>query len=221
MRVLQRGRRAAMGLSAATLTIASLLGTALPSAGSTVSGGGQLNATVTLSQFPCPSPTSCTASTSGGFRGVIAGVDVNGKAYTLTFPDPTAIPPVPSPNFGTSGLTFTDVCESPTWAPAIADTGTGDGSFTVIGGLLTRGTAVSHGAALKGGVHFSRAGLDMTVGLSGVMVVDSASNVVASGLLGAGDVSFTVPVADATASCDSINFNSSNATIAGATISFA
>lgn len=51
-------------------------------------------------------------------------------------------------------------------------------------------------------------------------MVDAANNVVASGFLGVGDVSFTVPAADVTASCDSVINNSVNATIVGAAINF-
>lgn len=206
-------------LAAAVVAIALPLGGSITTEASTVSGGGVLNATVTLSQFPCPSPSACAATTSGAFRGEITGLDLNGRPYTLTFPDPAAIHSVPPPNFTSSGLTFTDLCEPPTTAPAIADTGTGDGSFQVAGGLLTQGTLVSHGAVLKGGAHFTRDGLNMALGLSGVSVVDASSNEVADGSLAAGDVAFVLPAADLTASCDKINFSPSNATIGGAVVS--
>jgi hypothetical protein len=198
------------------VAITGVLSSARPSAAASISGGGQLNATTTLSQFPCPTPIACTATTSGGFRGLFAGTDVNGKPYTLTFPDPTAIPPPPPPNFTTSGLTFTDNCDPSSATPAIAGTGTGDGTFIISDGLLTRGTTVSHGAVLQGSVHFERDAVNMTMGLSAESVLTSSGGtLVATGQLGTGEVSFTVGAADLTATCNKINFSSSLATIIG------
>jgi hypothetical protein len=222
MRERQRGRRTFAGVGVGLLALVGLVGTRQAAVASSISGGGQLNATVTLNQFPCPFPSACTAGTSGGFRGTFTGTDVAGKAFSLTFPDPTTIPPVSiPPNFSTSSLTFTDDCNPPTSAPTILDTGTGDGTFTIAGGLLTRGTVQSHGAMLQGGVHFERTATEMTMRLSGMDVLTSTSTVVASGLLAEGDVTFIVSAADLTASCDHINVSPSTATIAGEVVSFA
>jgi len=215
-------RRLVMVLAAWLAVGAGLVSTPRVGQASSVSGAGELNGTITLSQFPCPYPSACTATTTGGFRGELAGTDVSGKPYTLVFPDPTAVPPLPPPNFTTPVLTFTDNCPPPTNAPAIADSGTADGTFQVTGGLLTRGAMVSHGAVLSGSMHLTRNATDLLIGLSALSVLASANTVVAtSSSLGIGDATFAVGAADLTASCDSINSSSSSATFAGATLSFA
>jgi len=179
---------------------------AVPAAASTISGGGTFSISMYLSSFPCPQ--TCTSSFSGTFAGQVSGVDSSGNPYTVEFPDPTVIPPLPGPNFGSTGMSNGDACNTPTTTgdPAIlVTTGTASGTFAITDGQLTRGTVRSHGVQLSGGFFWSRTAAAGTLGLSAVVVTDGSGATVSSGTLGlaAGGASFSVPpTTAATATCN-------------------
>jgi hypothetical protein len=206
-------------LASFALAVCGVASSIPPAAASSISGGGEFDGTVSLELFPCPS--SCIATFTASFRGMVGGTNTAGQPYTVVFPDPTTVPPLPSANLLTSGVTYNDVCGAVTYAPAaFAGSGSGGGSFQVSGGELIQGSVVSHGASLKGSFFWSRLGPAATVGISAGIVSDGSSSLVASGLLGAGPATFSVPTADLMASCDA-KVSNITATIQGAAVNFA
>ena len=196
-----------------------LIGGAVAVRGSLVSGGGVLNGTLTLPEFPCNAPTVCGASVTAGFRGSFTGTDVGGHAFSVTFPDPTTVPPLPSPNLSAS-FGYSDNCPVATLAPSVAvGTGSGTGTFQISGGLLQRGGVLAHGAIVKGNLTWTRAGSDGVLGFSATSVSDASGVVVASGSLGAGDVAIALPVGALPASCDATK-STVTGTIAGLGLNF-
>jgi hypothetical protein len=219
MREGKGGRRPAAALIAAIIAASAIVDGSLVVAGSDITGGGQLNGSITFGEFPCDFPTSCTATISAGFRGLFAGVDDNGKAFTVSFPDVTSIPPLPSTNF-TASFGYSDNCPFPTWTPsATIETGTGNGTFQISGGLLEQGAITSHSAVVKGLLQWSRRGSTALLGFTTTSVVNASGVVIASGTLGAGEVVMALPAAALTASCDATTFTVTG-NIAGIALAF-
>lgn len=188
---------------------------------STITGAGAFTIAVHLELFPCPS--SCpNDSFSGTFSGQITGLDINGAPYTVAFPDPTAVPPVPGPNFASTLMTNNDACiPQGQTLPAIAEsTGTANIDFVINDGLLTRNGVTSHGASLRGNIFWSRTAADGTLGISAPVVEDVGGGTVATGQLGLGTGVFSVPLSDVLASCAN-QIPSVTATISGPALSFA
>jgi len=148
------------------------------------SGGGTFTAAGVLPQMPC---ARCALDVSGSMSVAVAGLDVDGAPFEAVWPDPTVSSLTTNL---TATIVYSDSCGVTAGAPP-SITGTAAGNFQTSGGLLIRGSSVSHNATLTGGIGWSR--------MAGALLLDiSATNVYANGALVATTANPGLPLLDGT-----------------------
>lgn len=148
----------------------------------TMSGEGAFDFTYPTQAYPCP--TICGGGFSGGtFDGALAGIDVNGHAFTVAF----------TGTGNTSGAGGgTQAC---TGLPTGELYGQGSADLTVVGGQLIDNGITTTGATAKLGIIWEQVGtvIEFTTGGS---LYDGSGALVSRWLLGGSGVGTLVPVWD-------------------------
>lgn len=138
----------------AALVAGSLASTAR--AGGTTAG--TWTGTLSMDNYPCPTGT-CGGSLAGSLVGTVAGVDPQGSAFTVTWPDPTA-PVNPTARNLAASFLYTAGCP-------VGQAGHASGSFTLAGGYVDDGGAISHDGTITGQLDALLLGLAVVVSTSG------------------------------------------------------
>lgn len=171
------------------MAVAALL-PALPAATVVTAPGIQgFQLTGTVGYFPCVVPT-CAGTLSGVGAASVTGTSTSGSPFSGVWPDPT-LPPPASNTTGTMS-NILDVCLVSLPVPSL--TGSGQGTFSLTGGLLVYQGQESHSATLSGSFSEVRGVAGMVVTVSGATVTNSAGLVIAyqaNLVSGAGGGSYT------------------------------
>jgi len=130
--------------------------------------------TGTVKEFPC-AVGPCDGSLGGLGTASISGETVAGAPFTAVWPDPGQ--PLPAANL-TGGLSdIFDMC--PVSGPAPSLVGSGNGSFSLIGGLLSIAGQQTGGATLSGAFSWLRSETAVVITVSSATVTNGSGLVVA------------------------------------------
>ena len=134
-----------------------------------------LAVTAVPSRYPCVVPF-CSGPLTGLGTAVVVGTSVSSVPFSATWPDPTR--PVPSANTSGSIYDLDDNCLA--GGPTPSDSGSGDASVTLAGGLLAYQGQELSGATLTVYFSFQRTAAGLLIFVSSAAVATASGTVVAT-----------------------------------------
>ncbi len=132
-----------------------------------------------LSVYPCPGVT-CAGSFSGSLAGMAAGTDSAGRPFVVIWPDPTT-PGLPLNLSAT--FQYSEACP-------LGATGSAGGTFTLSGGYVNDGGAVSHDGTMTGAFGWLRVGLTVVLQTSGGVLTGDGQTLATQQTIGDGGGAF-------------------------------